>query len=311
MCWSSQFPDYDSDLPDLPGFNDESWGNDACPVIRSADGFELWCDYADRAKREHDDTTRYELTRLYADDVESLASSDDLETIKMTILAHRFADNLRRDLTADEWHEMRRRNVTAGHGICASHDFLDANMTMHEAWIATFGDEPSITKESATDAEKEADSAFWSRAWDIAKAERLTERDSDILDSEDADSLDPFIRVYCAAHGIECDGDVFGMAFSGKRWLPTSEARRIIEEFSALYCLRGEPATLAKREAVAADPSATTVDLKMTWQGALPILLALLESGTDEGKRLSRSELERMAKIADSASGKESSNDHG
>jgi hypothetical protein len=42
-----------------------------------------------------------------------------------------------------------------------------------------------------------------------------------------------------------------------------------------------------------------TIDLTPTWQGVLPILIAALEDGTKEGKKLAREELRRMAKAAD------------
>lgn len=42
-----------------------------------------------------------------------------------------------------------------------------------------------------------------------------------------------------------------------------------------------------------------TIDLTPTWQAVLPILLAALEDGTAEGKKIAREELHRMAKAAD------------
>lgn len=42
-----------------------------------------------------------------------------------------------------------------------------------------------------------------------------------------------------------------------------------------------------------------TIDLTPTWQGVLPILLAALENGTDEGNKIAREELRRMAEAAD------------
>jgi hypothetical protein len=54
---------------------------------------------------------------------------------------------LKRDLTAAEYREVLRRNRTDkyAHGSCASHDFLDANMTMLEAMSECTGmDQDSI-----------------------------------------------------------------------------------------------------------------------------------------------------------------------
>lgn len=42
-----------------------------------------------------------------------------------------------------------------------------------------------------------------------------------------------------------------------------------------------------------------TIDLTPTWSGILPGLLAVIENGTGEGRRLAREELARMAQAAD------------
>lgn len=42
-----------------------------------------------------------------------------------------------------------------------------------------------------------------------------------------------------------------------------------------------------------------TVNITPTWKGVLPVLMAVLEHGTDEGKRQAREELTRMAEAAD------------
>lgn len=41
------------------------------------------------------------------------------------------------------------------------------------------------------------------------------------------------------------------------------------------------------------------IDMTPTWRGILPILLAALEDGTPEGKRIAREEIQRMADAAD------------
>ena len=80
-------------------------------------------------------------------------------------LARAFSANLRRDLTAEQMAEVNRLNATADAGICHSHDFLDANVTMEEAWIAIFDRVPDI--------QSDADCALWGEAWDLAKANRF------------------------------------------------------------------------------------------------------------------------------------------
>lgn len=43
----------------------------------------------------------------------------------------------------------------------------------------------------------------------------------------------------------------------------------------------------------------STIDLTPTWQGMLPLLLALVESGGEEGRKVATEELRNMAKLAD------------
>lgn len=64
--YATEFPDYPaSDLPPIPeGFTDRSWRNEPCPCfIHEATGLVLWCDYADRDKREWGDAPRFSLNR--------------------------------------------------------------------------------------------------------------------------------------------------------------------------------------------------------------------------------------------------------
>lgn len=44
-----------------------------------------------------------------------------------------------------------------------------------------------------------------------------------------------------------------------------------------------------------------TIDMTPTWTAIMPILLAAMENGTDEGKRIARAELMRLAGIVDAA----------
>lgn len=56
----AEFGDYGEPLPVIPFMYDASWHNDVCPVLRDITGrVELWCDYADVAKREFAETPRY------------------------------------------------------------------------------------------------------------------------------------------------------------------------------------------------------------------------------------------------------------
>jgi hypothetical protein len=42
-----------------------------------------------------------------------------------------------------------------------------------------------------------------------------------------------------------------------------------------------------------------TIELTVTWQGLLPIILAVLQNGDFEGRKMAREELTRMAQLAD------------
>lgn len=65
-------------------------------------------------------------------------------------LAGAFAALMKRDLTAAEFAEMRQRNTTEryGDGVCASHDFCDANMVMLEAFQTLFGRDPDMDSDA-------------------------------------------------------------------------------------------------------------------------------------------------------------------
>jgi hypothetical protein len=59
-----------------------------------------------------------------------------------------------------------------------------------------------------------------------------------------------------------------------------------IEESDATYVPRGGKVV-------------ETIDLTPTWSGLLPLFLTAMEIGTDDAKSAARTELERMAKLAD------------
>jgi hypothetical protein len=83
-------------------------------------------------------------------------------------LARAFGAEIQAALTRREFREMIDRNKSShtDDGICASHDFVDANMYMLDAFKKTFGREPAIL----TDADDEIDAKLWNDAWAIAKA---------------------------------------------------------------------------------------------------------------------------------------------
>jgi len=84
-----------------------------------------------------------------------------------TLIADRFAEVLRAWLTPQEFAEMKRLNETPEYqsGICASHNYCDANMAMCEAFESVM--------EYPPDGSNEAHAAIWNAAWDLARKRHL------------------------------------------------------------------------------------------------------------------------------------------
>jgi len=92
------------------------------------------------------------------------------------ILARKFSELLLRDIGEDNLAEVNRRNAVhakqGDNGICASHDFCDANMTMLEAMAEVLdADENEIC--GGPDGMSDATNALWIAAWDEAKANKF------------------------------------------------------------------------------------------------------------------------------------------
>jgi hypothetical protein len=82
-------------------------------------------------------------------------------------IARDFVKLLRESLSRGQWIAMTHRNVAnIGTGICASHDFCDANMPMADAFERHMGHTP--------EADSERDASFWNDAWQIAQRRDLT-----------------------------------------------------------------------------------------------------------------------------------------
>lgn len=70
---------------------------------------------------------------------------------------------------------------------------------------------------------------------------------------------------------------------------------------TALAMVKNMARNLPAVEPIAAPAKpARVIDMTPTWAGILPGLLAILESGTGEGRKIAREELTRLASIADS-----------
>lgn len=147
--WVSLFSDYPraTMMPIPAGWTEMSSRHDTAPSFGPCTGpmgeaTQIWIDYADPARREVPEAGRFtfsrrdavgELTVIYAGDDHDEA----LRHVDIEVLACDFARRLALQLNPGEWRDMRLRNQTVDAGVCASHDFLDANMVMLATWRAT------------------------------------------------------------------------------------------------------------------------------------------------------------------------------
>jgi hypothetical protein len=97
MSYREAFPDYpEADFPaELPeGFTDSSWKNDACPSIESNSMLlRIWIDYADTARREHQNGQRYIVLGLEDDDGHPLLETDSWQEVLERIDMERAIQN--------------------------------------------------------------------------------------------------------------------------------------------------------------------------------------------------------------------------
>lgn len=83
-------------------------------------------------------------------------------SLLVRLLAECFAETLYLWLTVDEMEQVVERNngiYADAPGVCATHDFCDANMVMDSAFNEILGRSPF---------DSEADADLWSEAWAIA-----------------------------------------------------------------------------------------------------------------------------------------------
>lgn len=102
------------------------------------------------------------------------------------LIGSTFATIIARVVTDEEWVEIQRRNVeyaTTSPGACATHDFMDANEQMAEAFeeVSNLLGEDIIggpsgdgTVEGVEFSADEERTGLWNAAWTYAKAEFLT-----------------------------------------------------------------------------------------------------------------------------------------
>jgi hypothetical protein len=192
--YKHEFPDFDYDvaalIAELPaGWSDRSWHNDAMPKASADPGgyVELWFDYADAALSEFPEGRECETMKRFCltshmNDGQPIFETDDWPTMREWIkanadlikqhvfeaeandIAHGFTRLLKQQLTIAQWKEMVAKNKTDpryASGACASQDYLDANMSMAEAFKDVTGREP--------DGDNEDDAALWNKAWELAR----------------------------------------------------------------------------------------------------------------------------------------------
>ncbi len=89
-----------------------------------------------------------------------MTATDTLSMATVTPLARAFAVGLRRDLLPAVLAEIDAANA-AGDEACASHEWVDANETMADAFAAVMG--------RACNLDRDADCALWNAAWTHAR----------------------------------------------------------------------------------------------------------------------------------------------
>lgn len=123
--------------------------------------------FCDWQMRHSDCETLFDCMAVYAD-----LQRESERALQAQAIAQTFADNLRSDLSPEQWEAMRARNASSeyGKGVCASHDFCDANMPMQDAWESVMWRQFLPDDAPPSD----ADCALWNEAWTIARRAYLT-----------------------------------------------------------------------------------------------------------------------------------------
>lgn len=245
--WPSLFTDYPRGtmMPIPAGWTEMSYRNETAPsfgpcVGPMGEAAQIWIDYEQPAKREVPEAERFtfcrrdpvgELTVIYAGD----DYGEALRHVAIEVLACDFTHRLAQQLDPAEWREMRISNRAVEAGVCASHDFLDANMVMLAAWQATRT--PAIVGNgdaTALGLDLDHVNAAWSiatRAYLTASEEagrfddwRVTGRDVPSLAAEGHDLAtippsDSAGRVYAVGF-IQADGDgwIVDVAITSERF---------------------------------------------------------------------------------------------
>lgn len=108
------------------------------------------------------------------------SDSDEVKTNNLNLtpefrVASAFVRIIRSWVYPEEFEEIRRRNATYSPGVCATQDFVDANMAMAEAFKEVLGRDPEIYDGYAN---QQHDIAIWNAAWEIAIETSLKSKSS-------------------------------------------------------------------------------------------------------------------------------------
>lgn len=94
-------------------------------------------------------------------------------TATASLVACCFAAELEGALGQTRFVAMKARNaaIPPNSGICASHDFCDANLVMDSAFMVAFNSEEGADLDDSVN--ETGDFALWNAAWSIAREHRL------------------------------------------------------------------------------------------------------------------------------------------
>jgi hypothetical protein len=128
------FPDFDSTLPVLHGFTDDSWQNDVCPSLYNETlNLKIFCDYLDPNKRE----CGGKMFALYSHDDDMaldalLVETDNFLNVQLAV----YIEAIKHEITTDTV-------LSDCKTFSELHNFCDAN-ALGEEYLPDFEDSESM-----------------------------------------------------------------------------------------------------------------------------------------------------------------------
>ena len=142
------FPDFDSTLPSLHGFTDDSWQNDVCPSLYNETlNLKIFCDYLDPNKREckgkmfalysHDDDMALDALLVETDNFLNVQLAVYIEAIKHEIMMDTVLSDCK---TFSELHDFCDANMLGSEYLPFDTaedmiDFANKGMDAVDAWL--------------------------------------------------------------------------------------------------------------------------------------------------------------------------------